>query len=201
MDNKSHIGGTWKGKEVCLDLNTSRIAQKGCALVGQLETYKTLKEGVDDFVNFQEVNFEWCPFWVQFHGLPHVAFDAENALKLGNVVRRTLIPQRDSIWVSVCYDRLQNYCYDCGRIGHESRNCKFQIDPVENEDVSRYGNGLRITHVKTIEDDLVIHDYSWDEAAFVQRKPLPATEKPQHSRRREEKSTIGKWMNMGEESG
>ncbi|KAI9083407.1 hypothetical protein K1719_034621 [Acacia pycnantha] len=40
----------------------------------------------DDYMVFQEVCFDWCPYWVQFHGLPHVAFNRENAVKLCNVV-------------------------------------------------------------------------------------------------------------------
>ncbi|KAI9112135.1 hypothetical protein K1719_016658 [Acacia pycnantha] len=52
-------------------------------------------------------------------------------------------PQRESIWVTVKYERLRHYCYDCGRIGHESRNYKFQPDNCNEEELEdRPGNGL-----------------------------------------------------------
>lgn len=45
----------------------------------------------DEYTVFQEVNFDWCPFWIQFHGLPHVAFDHENAITLGNAMGKVVM--------------------------------------------------------------------------------------------------------------
>ncbi|KAI9113057.1 hypothetical protein K1719_015989 [Acacia pycnantha] len=88
------------------------------------------------------------------------------------------------MFVTVRYERLQNYCYNCGRIGHDSRNCKFQTDATEIEDEeNRPGSGLGTVHVKMIEDVIVIHDNTWDEAAMIRRKPPPATDQT-HSHRR-----------------
>ncbi|KAI9110573.1 hypothetical protein K1719_018439 [Acacia pycnantha] len=294
MDKGQHSGGSKKGKDVLLDLNTSITTKKGRALLGHLETDKNLNKGIvismiqkgwgldrdmeihdmpdkstylfrfirqedynrvlkgrpwaiqgallnlqywDEFTILCEVSFEWCPFWVQFHGLPHAAFDGENVVKLGNEIGRTMLyesprvqerlshtfirarvlinilepltsgfwvprPQHDSIWVTVHYERLQNYCYDCGRIGHDTRTCKFQTEPTEDaaED-TRSGNGLGTPHVKTIEDDVVIHDQTWDEAILVQRKPSPVTGHAQNRRSSKENAQYGKSTHLGNESG
>ncbi|KAI9077607.1 hypothetical protein K1719_040444 [Acacia pycnantha] len=45
----------------------------------------------EEFTVFHEVDFDWCPFWIQFHGLPHIAFDHANAVTLGNAVGKTMM--------------------------------------------------------------------------------------------------------------
>ncbi|KAI9085702.1 hypothetical protein K1719_032308 [Acacia pycnantha] len=127
---------------------------------------------------FSEVDFDWCPFWIQFHGLPYGAFDSENAIKMSNAIGRTVMyeaprlqdklsrtfirtrtlvniqeplvtgfwvpcPQRGLVWVTVRYERLQTYCYDCGRIGHQAKNCRFKHCSMNDDnDEDRWGNGL-----------------------------------------------------------
>ncbi|KAI9075959.1 hypothetical protein K1719_042081 [Acacia pycnantha] len=192
----------------------------------------------DEFMVFHEVNFGWCPFWIQFHGLPHIAFDNDNAVKLGNAVGRVMLyespkldgklsrtfirtrtlvniqeplipgfwvprPQREPIWVMIKYERLQNYCYDCGRIGHEARNCKYPAASTDEEDTEgKAGNGFGIPHVKTKEDMLVVHNRGWDEGMMVQVKPPAVTAEPPNPRRLHDDNTRkGSNINHGEKSG
>ncbi|KAI9117944.1 hypothetical protein K1719_011086 [Acacia pycnantha] len=111
-------------------------------------------------------------------------------------------PHRDSIWVPVRYERLQNYCYDCGRLGHDSRNRKFQSDLAENEDADhRFGNGLGTAHVKNIEDALVVIDPTWDEAALGQRKPLPAAGLPPRCQSSDVATEHGESAHLSEKPG
>ncbi|KAL7177015.1 hypothetical protein ACSBR2_030365 [Camellia fascicularis] len=127
----------------------------------------------------EELDFSWCQFWVQVHGLPIQKLTKQNGeilgQKIGRLVRveahtegllfyrsflriRVAIdthqplprglwlqrgPGTDDLWLSFKYEKLSNFCYDCGRLGHESNSCKF----VSKEEgaLSHYGPELRTT--------------------------------------------------------
>ncbi|KAI9087185.1 hypothetical protein K1719_030820 [Acacia pycnantha] len=92
-----------------------------------------------------------------------------------------------------------NYCYDCGRIGHESRNCEFQSKDTEDATTdARVGNGLGTHHVKTMEEVLVAHDLEWEESKLLARKPMPATGQATNRSLAGEKAQLG---NRGNHSG
>ncbi|KAI9095395.1 hypothetical protein K1719_026429 [Acacia pycnantha] len=156
MEKGQRSSGKTRAKAVQLNLGTPTNVQKGRALVGRLETDKNLNRGIV----ISMIKKGW--------GLDKV--DIREPLISGLWVPR---PHRDKIWVTMKYERLQNYCYDCGRIGHDSRNRKFQPKSTDEEEIDgRCGNNLGTPHVKTIDEALVVQDELWDEAA--QLKPRPA---------------------------
>lgn len=52
----------------------------------------------------------------------------------------------DDIWISYKFEKLTDFCYACGRLGHENKGCRF----VTREDGpnSGYGPGLRTRRVR-----------------------------------------------------
>ncbi|KAI9078256.1 hypothetical protein K1719_039758 [Acacia pycnantha] len=76
--------------------------------------------------------------------------------------------------MSVRYKCIQNYCYYCGKIGHEEKNCKSQHDSLEDgAEYCRCGNMLGTTHVKTLEEEVMVLDRTWDEALMLMAKLVP----------------------------
>ena len=72
---------------------------------------------------------------------------------------------KDPARVKVKYERLQNFCYGCGRIGHEMRGCKNFKNASDKEDSNReFGSWLSTPAVRTIDKNLVICKEGWMEA-------------------------------------
>ena len=84
------------------------------------------------------------------------------------VPRENLEPAR----VSVKYERLQNFCYGCGRIGHEVRSCKEKLIS-EGGDVHReFGPWMSAFAIKTHEKNLVVCKEGWAEAMKIIESPV-----------------------------
>lgn len=91
--------------------------------------------------------------------------------------------EREPTKVTIKYERLQNFCYKCGRIGHDMKNCSLNKESYQSdEEDNTYGNWLRTAHVKTLEETLIVHKSSWVEAhppkAIRSEEPPVAAQTP-----------------------
>ena len=83
------------------------------------------------------------------------------------LISEFLVPREDKepALVSVRYERLQNFCYGCGMIGHDMKGCRRSREA--DEDLAKtYGPWLGTSQVKTNEDSLVVCREDWIEAKW-----------------------------------
>ncbi|KAF7820596.1 TMV resistance protein N-like [Senna tora] len=171
------------------EADCDRVIRDGpWSILGQLLNVKRWSPEIP----LSDVNFGFCEFWAQFHGLPLESFSAKNVAKLGRLVGKTIavedpvenekiarsfvrakvlvdlskpfvdgfwIPRPNSprIWLNVKYERLQHLCYQCGRVGHDHKQCgeeraKSLISPSKD----RYGPWIGIAPVKAVHRVLVL---------------------------------------------
>ncbi|KAK3007100.1 hypothetical protein RJ639_016978 [Escallonia herrerae] len=76
-----------------------------------------------------DVPFDYSPFWVRIFGLPPNQMTKNNAEKLDRELEK--------------YERIPNFCFNCGRLGHVQRGCIFPPSPVQIERRNPFGPWLR----------------------------------------------------------
>lgn len=154
-----------------------------------------------DCMVVSEVNFNFIPFWIQFHNLPLGILDSEENLSVmgqlaGQVVlyekptidgklqlsfgrARVLIditkplihgfwvdrPGKSDVWVEIKYERLQSFCYRCGKIDHDGRLCKKS--PVCDEEGKQiFGPWLAVGSERDIDTAIMKGNSDWIEEDF-----------------------------------
>ncbi|KAI9078410.1 hypothetical protein K1719_039629 [Acacia pycnantha] len=97
-----------------------------------------------------------------------VLLDLKNPLAYGFWMDR---PDGEKAWIPIRYEKLQNFCYKCGKIGHDNRNCKYEqlmsaFDPSE----PWYGAWLTTNMSRNRDDITEIVQSDWSESRYVQKK-------------------------------
>ncbi|KAL5768752.1 hypothetical protein ACOSQ2_015535 [Xanthoceras sorbifolium] len=86
--------------------------------------------GVD---RVSDIDFNLIPFWVQLHNLP-----------LACMCKEVMIGDPDEVCsVVLCYERLSNFCYFYGKIGHHVRECSDNTQGILDEESLRFGAWMR----------------------------------------------------------
>ncbi|KAF7843116.1 reverse transcriptase [Senna tora] len=73
-------------------------------------------------------------------------------------------PRGDKIWISFKYERLQNYCYGCGVLGHEVKGCdRERFEGGEEMEVNVYGPGLGVPSVREMRNAILVLKSEYEE--------------------------------------
>ncbi|KAI9098543.1 hypothetical protein K1719_025168 [Acacia pycnantha] len=80
-------------------------------------------------------------------------------------------PDGKKVWLTIRYEKLQCFCYNCGKIGHDNRCCGSErlmsaINPTE----PRFGNWTTTTACRSWEEVMVVVKNDWIEADFVRKR-------------------------------
>ncbi|KAI5313893.1 hypothetical protein L3X38_043082 [Prunus dulcis] len=69
-----------------------------------------------------------------------VELNALNPLPLGIWLLR---PDQTQSWVEFLYERLANFCFQCGRLGHGLDHCKFESVVDDEDGLRHYGSWMK----------------------------------------------------------
>ncbi|KAI9112390.1 hypothetical protein K1719_016587 [Acacia pycnantha] len=95
-----------------------------------------------------------------------VLVDLSESLSSGFWVPRV---KRDAAWVSVKYERLQYFCFSCGRVGHEGKGCSVSLARKEGEGKENlFGSWFGTSGAKTVEDRVVVCKAEWCEVEHLE---------------------------------
>ncbi|KAI9116883.1 hypothetical protein K1719_012249 [Acacia pycnantha] len=98
-------------------------------------------------------------------------------------------PDGSRVWISVRYEKLQNFCYNCGKIGHDHRICKVErLMSVVDGKEPRFGPWTTTNVCRSWEEALVIVRNDWDEAEYFRKNRDEAVlrRKAEDKRKKEE---------------
>ncbi|KAI9106909.1 hypothetical protein K1719_022437 [Acacia pycnantha] len=80
-------------------------------------------------------------------------------------------PDGGKTWISIRYEKLPNFCYNCGKLGHDNRNCKIErLMSVAKTSEPRFGPWLTTNACRSWEEVVSIISKDWVEAGYVRKK-------------------------------
>lgn len=110
-------------------------------------TVTQIAQRVGDFLDIDRKTLEGITRCVRIK----VLLNLEKPLKRGTKIK---IGQEKICWIPIAYERLPNFCYICGHLGHSMKDCDHYVpqpeirDAQEEENIHPFGDWLRASPMK-----------------------------------------------------
>ncbi|KAI9084512.1 hypothetical protein K1719_033500 [Acacia pycnantha] len=80
-------------------------------------------------------------------------------------------PDGKEVWISIQYEKLQCFCYNCGRIGHDNRSCQSEkMMSIVNPEKPRFGAWLTTNACRCWDEVMVVVRSDWSESEHARKK-------------------------------
>lgn len=124
-----------------------------------------------------------------------VLINTNNSLVTGFWLQRNSLPK---IWVYIRYEKLMDFCFNCGRLGHDQKMCKNKraLDTT-NPGKSTYGPWLGVPPVKKITTPAIVVNGTQNR---MKEKSLQGAVSDQDTSKKDENGKSFSTSRMGEES-
>ncbi|TXG57139.1 hypothetical protein EZV62_018452 [Acer yangbiense] len=117
--------------------------------------------------NISNLKFNKVEMWIQIHDVPIMCMNRKAAKWMANQIgwlKLKLDKSNNIVMVSLKYERLPEFCYVCGRIGHGSKDCSDEEakNGALMSDSSKYGSWMRayIPDKQKLRSEQQIEEYS-----------------------------------------
>ncbi|KAK4282057.1 hypothetical protein QN277_013478 [Acacia crassicarpa] len=94
-------------------------------------------------------------------------------------------PDGKKVWISIRYEKLQCFCYNCGRIGHDNWSCRQEkLLSIANPEEPRFGAWLTTNACRSYDEVLVVICNDWSESIHARRKKEEAIKRQSEQSKR-----------------
>ncbi|KAK4254228.1 hypothetical protein QN277_009635 [Acacia crassicarpa] len=80
-------------------------------------------------------------------------------------------PDGQQVWISIRFEKLQNFCYNCGKIGHENKSCgSVKLMSLAHPSEPRFGDWITMNACRSWDEVVTVVNKDWAEAGSAMKR-------------------------------